>query len=148
VLRFILVGLAAFAALGCGLMLSSAHSQTPATAIAGQWTGKYTCAQGITALLLDVADTGEGAISANFTFGPLPENPDVPRGAYRMEGSFDSGTRKVKLHGIKWIDAPSGYVMVDLAGRMDADGTRISGLVPDWPGCTVFEISRSPPLIS
>ena len=147
-LRFILVALAAFAALGCGLMLSSAHPQTPAPVIAGEWTGKYICGQGITALRLSVADAGKGGISATFIFGPLPENPDVPRGAYRMEGSFDSLTRKMQLHGIKWIDAPNGYVMVDLDGRMDADGARISGLVPEWPGCTVFEVSRSASLIS
>jgi hypothetical protein len=49
---------------------------------------------------------------------------------------------------VKWINAPNGYVMVDLDGRMDADGARIAGRVPEWPGCTVFEISRSAPLIS
>jgi hypothetical protein len=147
-LRFILVALAAFAALGCGLMLSSAHSQAPAAAIAGEWAGKYVCGQGITALRLNVADAGRGVISATFTFGPLPENPDVPRGAYRMEGSFDAKTRKMQLRGVKWIDAPNGYVMVDLDGRLDADGDRISGLVPEWPGCTVFEVSRPPLLIS
>ena len=147
-LRFALVAFAAFAALGCGFYLTSAHAQTSSASIAGEWTGKYICGQGITALRLNVSEAGNGAISATFNFGPLPENPDVPRGAYTMEGAFDPQTRKVTLRGIKWIKAPNGYVMVDLDGRMDADGARIAGAVPEWPGCTEFEIRRASPLIS
>jgi len=146
-LRFWFVSLCVFVALAWAMLLTSAHAQQ-ASSVAGEWSGKYICGQGITALKLNVSQKPDGALSATFNFGPLPENPTVPTGAYRMEGSFDPQTRKVKLRGVKWIDAPDNYVMVDLDGRMDVDGSRMSGLVPEWPGCTNFEVRRGPALIS
>ena len=150
-IRFILVALATAAALCGALFLSaSAHAQqAPTPAISGEWIGKYVCSQGITALKLNVSQSSSGALTATFSFGPLPENPNIPSGAYRMEGAFDPLTRKVKLHGVKWIEAPDNYVMVDLDGRVDTDGARIDGRVPpQWMGCSVFEVRRSAPLIS
>jgi hypothetical protein len=146
VLRFVLVAFAAFAALGCGLFLSSARSQTPGS-IAGEWTGKYICAQGVTALRLTIAEKQGEAITATFNFGPLPENPGVPKGAYRMEGVYEPASRHLKLDGARWIEAPTGYVMVGLDGRLARDGKTIAGAVPDIPGCTIFEVSRGAPLI-
>lgn len=147
VLRFVLVAFAAFAALGCGLFLSSAHSQTSPDSIAGEWTGKYICAQGITALRLNIA-AGQGeAITATFNFGPLPENPGVPNGAYRMEGVYEPASRHLKLDGVRWIEAPAGYAMVGLDGRLKENGQTIAGAVPDLPGCTIFQVSRRSPLI-
>ena len=85
-------------------------------------------------------------IAATFNFGPLPENPEVPKGAYTMAGTFDSASRHMTLKGVEWIDAPFLYVMVDLDGRINAAGNVITGDVPG-PGCTVFELRRDAQLI-
>ena len=48
---------------------------------------------------------------------------------------------------MKWIDAPEGYVMVDLDGRITPAGETISGVVPGFIGCTSFAVHRSADLI-
>jgi hypothetical protein len=147
VIRFALVSLSVVAALAGVMVLSDARADTKQPAITGEWTGKYICTQGITSLRLSIAQ-GEGqAITATFNFGPLPENPEVPRGAYRMAGTYDPATRRMMLSGVKWIDAPFGYVMVGLDGRMTSSGETISGHVPDLFGCTDFEIHRPVQLV-
>ncbi len=56
-----------------------AQAQTPP--ITGEWTGRYVCAQGITALRLTTEKaSAAGAVTATFDFGPLPEHPEVPNG--------------------------------------------------------------------
>jgi hypothetical protein len=146
VLRFALVSLSALAALVGAMMLSNAHGEPNKSAITGEWRGSYICAQGETALKLTVTPAKTDAIEARFDFGPLPRNPDVPKGAYAMQGTFDPASRRMVLNGVKWIDAPLMYVMVDLDGRMDAAGNLITGKVPG-PGCTVFELRRDAQLI-
>ena len=125
---------------------ASAKSPPPKPVVVGDWHGKYICGQGVTALKLSVAEGSRGKITATFRFGPLPENPEVPRGVYAMEGSYEGKTRRLSLKGVQWIDASSGYTMVDLEGFMDAAGLRLSGKVP-FPGCTRFELKRDAPLV-
>ena len=114
----------------------------------GVWVGKYICGQGVTRLDLDIKPGAGDAITATFSFGPLPENPEVPKGAYRMEGKYDPATRRVQLEGVKWIDYPQNYIMVGLDGHMTADGGRITGIVPTMASCTDFEVKRPVELIS
>jgi hypothetical protein len=147
VIRFALVSLSAFAALGGVMVLSDARADSKSAGVAGEWAGKYSCAQGITALRLIVAPGQGQTITATFDFGPLPENPEVPKGAYRMVGTYDPATRHMKLTGVKWIKAPPGYVMVGLDGHMTQSGDTIAGDVPDLFGCTDFEIHRPVQLI-
>jgi hypothetical protein len=147
VLRFALVSLSAFAALAGAMLLSKAHGEPNKSAIAGEWRGSYICAQGETALKLTVTPVKTGAIEARFDFGPLPKNLEVPKGVYAMQGTFDPASRRMVLNGVKWIDAPLMYVMVDLDGRMIAAGDLITGKVPG-PGCTVFELRRDAQLAS
>jgi hypothetical protein len=146
VLRFALVSLSAFAALTSGMLLSNARGEPNRPAITGEWRGSYICAQGETALKLTVTPATTGAIEARFDFGPLPKNPEVPKGAYAMQGTFDPASRRMVLKGVKWIDAPFLYVMVDLDGRMNAAGNLITGKVPG-PDCTVFELRRDAQLV-
>ncbi len=147
VIRFALVGLSAFAALAGAMLLSEARADSPSRAIAGQWTGRYICAQGVTALRLDIARGAGEAITATFNFGPLPENPEVPVGAYQMRGTYDADLRHVRLEGVKWLEAPFGYAMVGLDGSMSASGERIAGHIPDLVSCTDFEVWRAADLI-
>jgi hypothetical protein len=147
VIRFALVSLSAFAVLAGVMVLSEAHADRKPSPILGEWIGKYICTQGITALRLNIAEGAGDTVTATFNFGPLPENPEVPKGAYRMAGTYDPASRHIKLSGVKWIDAPFGYVMVGLDGRMTSSGETISGYVPDLLGCTDFEVSRPVQLI-
>jgi len=150
VIRFAFVTMFAFAALAGAMVLADAHAQLkpspPGAAIAGEWTGRYICAQGVTALRLDVSRGSGNQIAATFNFGPTPENPEVPKGAYTMAGTFDPASRHMTLKGVEWIEAPFLYVMVDLDGRINAAGNVIAGDVPG-PGCTVFELRRDAQLI-
>lgn len=116
--------------------------------VTGDWTGRYICNQGVTALHLIIQNADKpGAIVATFSFGPPPENPGVPKGTYVMRGKYDRTAYRVTLEGQRWIKQPDGYVMVGLDGRMSADGDRIVGRVPDMDGCTNFELRRTSPLI-
>jgi len=147
VIRFALVSISAFAALAGVMVLSEARADPKPPGVGGEWTGNYICTQGITALRLQIAQGQGQAITATFNFGPLPENPEVPRGAYRMAGTYDPATRHMKLSGVKWIKAPPDYVMVGLDGHMTQSGDTISGDVPDLFGCTDFEVRRPVELI-
>jgi hypothetical protein len=147
VIRFALVSISVFVALAGVMALSDSRAQPAPPSIAGEWTGRYVCTQGITALHLDIAQGAGETITATFNFGPLPENPEVPKGAYRMAGTYDPASRRIKLSGVKWIQAPQDYVMVGLDGHMAASGERIAGYVPDLFGCTDFEVRRPVELI-
>jgi hypothetical protein len=114
--------------------------------IIGQWRGSYECSQGKTALTLTVSDAGSGRLTARFNFGPLPENPLVPTGAFVMEGSLNAKTRRVMFHAGKWISQPTGYFTVDLDGYLSASATRITGIVPA-AGCSVFDLVRGEALV-
>src|SRR5688572_5758440 len=101
-------------------MFLSAHGEPQlqtSSRVSGQWVGKYICGQGVTRLDLEIRQDPAGkanAITATFRFGPLPENPEVPKGAYRMEGTYDPASRRVLLEGVKWIEYPQNYIMVGL----------------------------------
>ena len=131
-----------------GLALLALAPMASAQEITGDWTGRYICNQGVTALHLIIQNAGKpGAIVATFSFGPPPENPEVPKGTYVMRGKYDRAAQRVMLTGERWIKQPDGYVMVGLDGRMSADGDKITGRVPDMDGCTNFEVRRTSPLI-
>jgi len=116
--------------------------------IAGDWTGRYICNQGITALHLIIQKAAKpGAITATFNFGPAPENPGVPKGSYVMRGSYDQKARRIVLKGDRWVSRPPGYEMVALDGRVVMEGDKIAGQIPDMFGCTEFEVRRTAPLI-
>ena len=151
VIRFALVACAVAGCLAGTMLLSSAHAEPqlkkPAQVI-GEWTGKYICGQGVTRLDLEIRQGEGNSLTATFRFGPLPENPHIPFGAYTMKGAYDPLLRHVELEGVKWIEYPQNYVMVGLDGRMDADGGRIRGVVPRMFNCSEFEVKRPAELVS
>lgn len=109
----------------------------------GSWSGSYTCSQGETALNLEVESDGtDGALVATFAFGPTASNPAVPVGSFRMFGA--SSGIGFTLAGSDWIDQPSGFEVVDLAGNIvGADGSRLEGDVLGLSGCTTFSLIRA-----
>jgi hypothetical protein len=116
------------------------------SSIVGEWRGKYACGQGVTALTLTVSELQGGKLKARFDFGPLPENPQVPVGAFEMSGQLDAKTRRVSFRAGKWIKAPANYFTVDLEGYVEASGNRITGVVPS-AGCSVFDLARGEALV-
>lgn len=135
-----------FTAIAIMALAPFAHALTPL--ITGEWTGKYICAQGITALRLTIEKASTaGAVIATFSFGPLPENPEVPKGTYRMHGTYDAASRRLQLSADKWIDQPFGYAMVGLDGHMALSGQKIAGRVPDLFSCSEFEVWRPTQLV-
>lgn len=107
----------------------------------GTWEGGYDCGQGLTGLTLTVADPGDGNVEATFAFYEVPENPGVPGGSYRLEGSYaDHG---LTLDGVEWIEQPDGYVMVALQSDFITRPTHFAGKVLD-PSCTAFLLAKQP----
>ena len=103
-----------------------------------EWTGSFTCAQGLTDLSLTITRTGEH-LWATFAFGPLPENPGVPSGAFRMHGTVDGG--HVELAPSEWLERPAHYVTVGLEGDLDPAARALEGVVrTPLRGCTTFVV--------
>jgi hypothetical protein len=110
---------------------------TAATAVSGDWEGRYTCSQGLTGLDLKVSRAGH-SLRATFSFYPLPGNPSVPVGIYTMRGTYHSAARIV-LRGHSWLTHPAGYALVGLSGRIS--GGRFHGTV-QGPSCTTFSLRK------
>jgi serine/threonine protein kinase len=102
-----------------------AESPAPSSTV---WAGRYTCAQGATALRLAIDSTAD-TVTAIFSFGPLPENPNVRRGSYRMVGRAHASGEHIDydLRPAGWIDQPDGYTMVGLSAT--ADRTSVHGTI-------------------
>jgi hypothetical protein len=115
----------------------------PATIdLSGDWTGTYTCLQGLTSLDLVVTQTSPTAIGAVFNFSAHPTNPGVESGSYSMSGTFDPASKAVSLKATQWLNQPPGYRTVDLQGLVSSDLKTMSGQVVNASGCTTFMVQR------
>jgi hypothetical protein len=114
---------------------SSAGSAGPETRT---WRGSYSCGQGETGLEVTLRSLGQDRLEGTMSFFPLPTNPGVPRGCYRVTGQADAATRTIQLRGGEWVRQPPGYHVVDLSGRIGADHS-ISGQVLS-EGCGQFQL--------
>jgi hypothetical protein len=108
----------------------------------GTWTGSYHCGQGETGLSLTVRDAGGDRLTALFHFHPLPANPGVPEGCFRMDGIRNRATGAVEFAPAEWLVRPQGYVGVGLIGWIMPDGTVFQGGVAG-PGCSSFTLRRA-----
>lgn len=125
-----------------GLMVALMPSAWADGAGSGTWEGSYVCGQGDTALTLILRPgRNRGALDGLFHFHASAGNPGVPEGCFTMRGSADGQSRQVKLSAGAWLLQPFGYVTVDLAGRLDSGGDRLSGQVIG-PLCQGFELRR------
>lgn len=129
-----------------GMALAGLLCARPAYAatdlLRGVWDGTYTCGQGLTAVTLIIEPDGE-QWSGLFSFGPDKANKDVPEGLYELTITDNGG--EISFIGGDWVTQPTGYVTVDLHGRMSDDRTAIVGSV-DFEGCDTFEVTRRTPL--
>ncbi len=123
-------------------VVTSAPPATTRDAVLGDWAGVYVCAQGDTRLRLTL-DQGPGPadVTAVFAFGPTADNPEVPRGSYRMEGTLSEGL--LDLHATTWIKKPAGYLTVDIkAPVVGDDPPQIMGDIVGAPECSTFAVTR------
>lgn len=135
-------------ALGLAFMAMLAptlRAQEASPGLIGNWQGTYTCAQGKTGLTLTI-DRQEGStFSGVFQFYPLRENITVPEGCFTVSGRIRSGGA-LDIAGSAWIKRPTGYITVDLHGRVGQGGTNMSGTV-ETPGygrlCSRFDLTRT-----
>jgi len=125
-----------------GASAGAGHAQPAPDPLIGAWVGTYTCAQGLTAVRITIAEASSSGARAMFHFHADPRNPQVPTGCYLMDGAYDPATRRVTLRAGRWIIRPFGYVGVDFLGTLDAAGTRLTGEVRG-PGCTAFELRKT-----
>ena len=133
--RLVLIGL-----LSC-LWPALAAAEADDAGKAGIWQGSYHCAQGETLLRLTIAAASAGERLAHFYFYPRREATDRSSGCFSMSGRAISGRPGWFLFSQKaWIRQPENYVMVDMIGRIDADGG-FEGLVVG-PGCSRFTLRR------
>jgi hypothetical protein len=132
-----LIALAAGLAVLCGG--AAAQSVTMAD-VAGTWTGVYHCAQGATALELEISG-GEDAVVARFAFAADAANPSVPSGSFMMTGRFDAKTATLTLAQQRWVNQPPGYVMVDMVGQVSSTERIYRGRITT-EGCDSFVLKR------
>lgn len=110
----------------------------------GTWSGRYVCAQGATGLALTIQRGEANAVTARFSFYPLPENPQAEAGQFMMRGRVDAADPD-RLHLVagRWLQRPEGYVTVDLDGRFNSESGEYRGRV-GGPGCSGFVLRRDP----
>lgn len=143
--------LAALRAAFAAALLFAYAAPARAGDLSGVWTGAYVCAQGETGLSLTIRAVGS-RLWAVFAFSAVPENPDVPSGAFEMTGRLIQG-RSVSLNAGEWLDWPAGYETVDLRGEMRIENgiEVIEGRVlfdPAPGACTTFRVERRPGYVS
>lgn len=118
-----------------------------ATVNKSEWQGQYVCAQGPTALDLKIEQrcVASGCeVSAIFEFGPLPANPSVPHGSYRMRGDVNQNERGepvLTLRPDAWIEQPGNYMMVGLTATSDAGQQNMVGRI-DNQSCGELSLQR------
>ena len=111
----------------------------------GSWRGTYTCPQGVTGLTLDIDPASSGRVTAVFAFSAASTNPIVPKGCFKMSGTYDAPARHLEMAPGRWLLRPPGYVTVALSGEVAPDGRSLTGSIL-YPGCGAFALQRLSPL--
>lgn len=108
----------------------------PATSSGARLAGQYQCAQGWTALELELRFSG-AIVEATFNFH---HEATGTRGSYRLRGSRAS-SGEIALAPLAWIRRPPGYIMVGMQGRIGNDGV-FRGTITH-PSCGEFVVAPS-----
>jgi hypothetical protein len=107
------------------------------------YQGAYFCGRRVARVTLKVLpQVGEPRRHAILSFGPEPTSPDVPRGAFLVEGSIDLHGGELSMLPVKWVTRPPGYNWLGLNGRSDDGGRTFSGRTVNNSACTIFTLRR------
>lgn len=110
-----------------------------------EWAGRYRCNQGITGARLTITARRGGDATIRFDFGPIPENPHLPEGAFELVGRLQrdsAGGYAGDFEPDRWIAQPQGYVMVALSVEAAPDLRVLRGEI-HHPDCSSFELERA-----
>lgn len=118
---------------------ASTTSAQSTGADARTWRGFYSCGQGDTGLEVTLRRLGQGRLEGTLSFFPLPANPGVPRGCYRVTAQADA-TGGIEIRGGPWVRQPPGYHTVDLTGRVGEDGNISGQVLADT--CSRFQLQQ------
>jgi hypothetical protein len=124
------------------LVIPLAASAQQSPNMAGNWSGTYTCAQGVTDLRLAIFQTTASRVTAVFKFSADSTNPGVPSGRYWVSGTYHRRSGRVVLRPSRWIKRPAGYIMVGLSGDVADGNASISGKVLN-SACSTFTVTRN-----
>jgi hypothetical protein len=127
---------------GAGGGASGAPAPGAGGRLAGEWNGKYVCAQGVTGLHIILAESGVANATALIHFFPLPENPKAAEGCFTASGWFDPASGNFNLQQQRWVMQPPRYLMADVRGKLDASGEMITGSLVGPPNCSLFFLAR------
>lgn len=102
------------------------------------WTGTYTCPQGVTNLDLVVVSTDGASIVALFDF-----TFEAITGSFYLDGTFDKSTGVATFQPGAWIDQPPGWFTVGMTGTVDvcASPMTYTGAITAT-GCGSFALTR------
>lgn len=143
--RRILLAAATATALAASVATAQAPRLSPGSG-GGQWSGEYTCSQGLTGMTVEMRPLRGDTVDATIIFFAHPRNPDVPSGCYSARGVIDRTTGRVTLRPDAWIERPGdNWNMTTLDGRIDSEGG-FSGRVvaPGNPSaCADFTLRRN-----
>lgn len=139
-LVFLILCLVLLVAAPMTLMLMSQRSGG-AMAATGTWRGTYTCGQGTTGVEVTLQQSAGEGLEGTFAFFPTESNPGVARGCFRVTTPTDGADGSLQTRAGEWVRQPSGYVSVDLSGRLSG-GDSWSGQVIGGAQCTGFELRR------
>jgi hypothetical protein len=111
--------------------------------VEAEYQGAFFCGRQVAHLTLQVfSQTDEPGRRAMLSFGPQPTSPDVPHGAFIVEGSISLQGGSMSFLPLRWVSQPAGYPWVGLNGSSDDGGQTFGGRVTDNSICTIFTLER------
>jgi hypothetical protein len=135
------IGVAALTALAASVAFAQ-----PQRLMGGQWSGEYTCSQGLTGMTVELRPQRGDEVDATVIFFAHPRNPGVASGCYAARGTIDRASGRVVLRPTRWIVKPGeSWSMTMLDGRVDAEGGYNGRVVfAGNPGaCAAFALRRN-----
>lgn len=123
---------------------NSAGPVSPAgEAVEAEYQGAFFCGRQVARLTLKVfPQSGEARRTALVSFGPQPTSPDVPHGAFMVNGAIELHGGTLTMKPVKWLSQPAGYDWLGLSGRSEDGGKTFSGRVINKSACTIFTLKR------
>jgi hypothetical protein len=108
-----------------------------------EYQGAFFCGRQVARLTLKVfAQSDEPRRRAMFSFGPQPTSPNLPHGAFIVEGSIGLQGGTMLFLPVKWVSKPAGYSWLGLSGSSDDGGKTFGGRITDNSACSIFTLKR------
>jgi hypothetical protein len=121
--------------------VSNSNNNFNRNSVAGTWSGKYVCGQGVTGATLKIEQKGN-ELQGLFQFYPLPENPTFKAGSGFYKGTFDPNFGVMQLNGDHWLIQPdAGWILVGFSGSFDENRQNFSGRMLS-ANCGGIELKR------